>query len=84
MPEIAFYGLGLYGEKRSVYATDQFADAASPERRTRHLGIGVFAAAGTPVYAPIAGVVEFATYNADPLDYGKTLILKHSLPDGTA
>ena len=26
------YGLGSYGEKRSVYATDQFADAASPER----------------------------------------------------
>ena len=34
----AFYGFGSFGEKRSVYATDQFADAASPERRTRHFG----------------------------------------------
>lgn len=71
------YGLGAYGEKRSVYATDQFADAASPERRTIHTGIDVFAPALTPVYAPLAGTVAFLTYNADPLDYGHTLILRH-------
>ncbi|HEX9857069.1 MAG TPA: peptidoglycan DD-metalloendopeptidase family protein [Paracoccaceae bacterium] len=71
------YGLGPYGEVRSVYATDQFADAASPERRTRHLGIDVFAPAGTEVFAPLAGRVAHVTYNADPLDYGHTLILEH-------
>lgn len=79
----AFYGFGAYGEKRSVYATDQFADAASPERRTRHLGIDVFAPAGTPVHAPLPGTVAFVTYNADPLDYGHTLILRHETQDGT-
>jgi murein DD-endopeptidase MepM/ murein hydrolase activator NlpD len=78
-----FYGLGTYGERRSVYATDQFADAASPERRTRHLGIDVFAPAGTAVHAPLAGRVASVTYNADPLDYGHTLILEH-LTDGGA
>lgn len=71
------YGLGSYGEKRSVYATDQFADSASPERRTYHLGIDVFAPAMTQVYAPLPGRVAFVTYNADPLDYGNTLILEH-------
>ncbi len=71
------YGMGSYGEKRSVYATDQFADSASPERRTLHLGIDVFAPAMTPVYAPLPGKVAFVTYNADPLDYGNTLILEH-------
>jgi murein DD-endopeptidase MepM/ murein hydrolase activator NlpD len=71
------YGLGAYGEKRSVYATDQFADRASPERRTCHLGIDVFAPARTAVYAPLAGTVAFVTHNADPLDYGHTLILRH-------
>ena len=71
------YGLGSYGEKRSVYATDQFADSASPERRTHHLGIDVFAPAMTPVYAPLSGKVAFVSYNADPLDYGHTLILEH-------
>lgn len=71
------YGLGAYGEKRTVYQTDQFADAASPERRVMHTGIDVFAAAGTPVYAPLAGRVLSVVYNADPLDYGHTLILQH-------
>lgn len=73
------YGLGLYGENRSVYATAQFANAASPERRTVHLGIDVFAPAGTPVHAPLPGRVRHLTYNADPLDYGHTLILEHDL-----
>jgi murein DD-endopeptidase MepM/ murein hydrolase activator NlpD len=75
----AAYGLGLYAEDRTVYETPQFADAASPERRTVHLGVDVFAAAGTPVRAPIAGVVETVTYNADPLDYGHTLFLRHEV-----
>ncbi|MGQ0567139.1 MAG: peptidoglycan DD-metalloendopeptidase family protein [Gemmobacter sp.] len=73
----ATYGLGLYAEDRSVYETPQFADAASPERRTMHLGIDVCAPAGTPVRAPLPGVVEVVAYNADPLDYGHTLILRH-------
>ncbi|MGV8950034.1 MAG: peptidoglycan DD-metalloendopeptidase family protein [Cypionkella sp.] len=77
------YGLGAYAEKRSVYQTAQFADAASPERRTVHTGIDVFALAGTPVYAPLAGRVKYLTYNADPLDYGNTLILEHDA-DGVA
>ncbi len=72
------YGIGTYCEKRSVYETDAFADAASPERRTVHLGIDVFAPAMTPVHAPLAGTVLHVTYNADHLDYGNTLILQHS------
>jgi 4-aminobutyrate aminotransferase-like enzyme/Ser/Thr protein kinase RdoA (MazF antagonist) len=79
-----FYGFGPYGEKRGVYATAQFADRASPERRTRHLGIDVFAPAGTPLFAPLAGTVHSVSYNAEPLDYGHTLILKHLTPDGVA
>ncbi|NEX46118.1 peptidoglycan DD-metalloendopeptidase family protein [Pseudotabrizicola algicola] len=75
------YGIGTYGEDRSVYRTAQFADALSPERRTRHLGIDVFAPAGTPVHAPLAGRVLHLTYNADPLDYGHTLILQHEGPE---
>lgn len=71
------YGLGPYGEDRAVYRTAQFADAASPMRRTVHLGVDVFALTGTSVHAPLPGVVEHVTYNADPLDYGHTLILRH-------
>jgi len=71
------YGLGSYGEYRTVYQTAQFADAASAERRCVHLGVDVFAASGTPIYAPLDGQVLHLTYNADPLDYGHTLILRH-------
>ncbi|MFN3973122.1 MAG: peptidoglycan DD-metalloendopeptidase family protein [Gemmobacter sp.] len=73
----AAYGLGLYGEDRDVYRSAQFADAASPERRTVHLGVDVFAPAGTPVHAPLPGRVARVAYNTDPLDYGHTLILEH-------
>ena len=72
------YGIGTYGEDRSVYRTAQFADAISPERRTKHLGIDIFAPAGTPLYAPLPGKVLHLTYNADPLDYGHTLIVEHA------
>ncbi|WP_050523155.1 peptidoglycan DD-metalloendopeptidase family protein [Pseudorhodobacter wandonensis] len=74
------YGLGLYGENRTCYASAQFADQASDERRTVHLGVDVFAPAGTPVHAPFAGKVRYLTYNSDPLDYGHTLILEHDGP----
>ncbi len=79
---VPFYGFGAYGERRGVYATDQFADAASPERRTRHTGIDVFNVAGTPVFAPLSGRVAYVCYNADPLDYGHTLILEHVTAKG--
>lgn len=83
LPEdIAFLGFGLYGEKRSVYTAAQFADAASEERRTRHLGIDIFAPTGTAIHAPLDGTVESVTYNADPLDYGHTLILRHETAEG--
>jgi murein DD-endopeptidase MepM/ murein hydrolase activator NlpD len=71
------YGLGAYGEDRRVYTSAQFADAGGPERRTVHTGIDVFAPAMTPVHAPLPGRVLHVTYNADPLDYGHTLIVEH-------
>jgi murein DD-endopeptidase MepM/ murein hydrolase activator NlpD len=77
----AFYGLGPYGEHRSVHATDQFADTASAEHRTRHLGIDIFAPPDTPIHAPLAGTVAHVSYNAALLDYGHTLIIEHETPD---
>lgn len=73
------WGLGSYGEKRSVYQSAQFADSASAERRVIHMGIDVFGPAMTKVFAPLAGRVRQVSYNADPLDYGNTLILEHEL-----
>ena len=53
-------GIGRYDEARPFYTGPAFSLSASPtdERRTIHLGIDLFAPAGTPVAAPIAGVVH--------------------------
>ncbi len=71
--------VGYYGEARLVYDTPQF-DAPSdtqPERRTIHLGVDVFAPAGTAVVAPYAATVVSVADNDLPLDYGPTVILRH-------
>ena len=81
--ELPFLGFGLYGEKRTVDTDARFVDAASAEPRTRHLGIDIFAPAATAIHAPMDGTVESVTCNADPLDYGHTLILRHETAQGT-
>ncbi|MEE8146188.1 MAG: aminotransferase class III-fold pyridoxal phosphate-dependent enzyme, partial [Longimicrobiales bacterium] len=57
------------------------ADGERHEQRTVHLGVDVFLEAGSAVLAPIAGKVHSFHNNADPLDYGPTIILEHE-PDG--
>ena len=77
-------GVGRYNEPRLIYTAPMFATSDTPtvERRTLHLGLDLFAPAGTPVYAPLAGTVEICTINDNPLDYGGVIILKHAPDDG--
>jgi 4-aminobutyrate aminotransferase-like enzyme len=79
-------GFGGYGEPRMVYAAPAFGDptAAPGERRTVHLGIDLFAPAGTPVHAPLEGVVFAAANNARWLDYGPVIVLEHATPGGVS
>jgi 4-aminobutyrate aminotransferase-like enzyme/Ser/Thr protein kinase RdoA (MazF antagonist) len=79
----AGYAIGLYGEDREVYRGDQFRTPASPEWRSQHLGIDIFIAADTPLYAPLPGRVLSVVDNDAPYDYGPTVILEHRAgPDG--
>lgn len=73
-------GVGRYGEERLVYTAEQFRQDGEP--RTLHLGIDLFQPAGSPVFAPLDGVVHSFADNALPLDYGPTLILEHRPDDG--
>ncbi len=75
----ARFGLGRWDEVRSWYGGELFAAPSNeaPRRRTVHVGIDVFADAGTPLYAPLAGTVVSAHVNEGRLDYGPTLILEH-------
>ena len=71
-------GIGRYDEPRLLY-TAPFFDApyACGERRTIHIGLDVFAEAGTPVHAPLDGMVHAVRDNASPQDYGPVVILRH-------
>jgi 4-aminobutyrate aminotransferase-like enzyme/Ser/Thr protein kinase RdoA (MazF antagonist) len=74
--EMAF---GRYLEPRICYRAGQFsAGGAGAERqRTIHLGVDLFAAAGTGVMTPFDAEVLSVLDNDQPLDYGPTVILKH-------
>lgn len=76
-------GVGRYNEARQVYAGAQFALDCDemPETRTIHLGLDLFMAAGSPVFAPLDGVVHSFRNNAIPFDYGPTIILQHDVAD---
>lgn len=76
-------GIGRYNEVRLVYTGDAFRVDSndSPEWRTIHIGIDLFLAPGSPVFAPLDGTVQSFTNNARRYDYGPTIILQHKLPD---
>ena len=73
--------LGRHGETRLLYGTDAFSEAREDrdEPRAVHIGVDLFAPAGTDVFAALDGVVESVAVNDAPLDYGPTVILRHDV-----
>jgi murein DD-endopeptidase MepM/ murein hydrolase activator NlpD len=74
----AGFGLGRYDEDRVLYRHSPLFDDEL-ERRSLHLGIDLFAPAGTAVHAPLTGSVHSLADNAGVGDYGPTVILEHEL-----
>jgi 4-aminobutyrate aminotransferase-like enzyme/Ser/Thr protein kinase RdoA (MazF antagonist) len=77
-------GIGRYNEARPIYTSDQYKLAGNngPEWRTIHIGLDIFMKAGTPILAPLDGVVHSFHNNDMPLDYGPTIILQHRVSNG--
>lgn len=77
-------GIGRYDEARLLYTAPFFASGPHPtdERRTIHISLDLFADAGTPVCASLAGVVHAFANNAQRLDFGPVIILRHETDDG--
>ena len=76
------YGIGGYGEHRTLYARSKHFDASSaaaPEPRRLHLGTDLWGPAGTRVMSPLDGIVHSFAFNNNDSDYGATLILSHNL-----
>src|SRR5262249_24817390 len=90
--------VGRYNEPRLLYTAPLFATSPHPldERRTIHLGLDLFVAAGTPVHAPLPGTVHATANNDAPLtlpsppggegkgegDYGPVVLLRHQTSEG--
>jgi 4-aminobutyrate aminotransferase-like enzyme/Ser/Thr protein kinase RdoA (MazF antagonist) len=77
--------VGRYDEPRLLYVAPAFATGSGPndEHRTIHIGLDLFARAGAPVFAPLAGTVHAFADNAAHQDYGPVIILRHETDDGT-
>lgn len=83
----ADYGIGGYKENRVLYRRSQLfgstgtavAQVEATTDRSIHLGIDVWGPAGTPVFAPLGGMVHSFAFNDHFGDYGATIILQHQL-----
>lgn len=72
------YGVGGYMENRTIYARSAHFDTEDEPRRL-HLGVDIWAAAGTRVYCQLAGKIHSFNDNDNFGDYGPTIILEHDL-----
>jgi 4-aminobutyrate aminotransferase-like enzyme len=67
-----------------LYVAPAFSLGPRPtdEHRTIHIGLDLFAEAGTAVLAPLSGTVHAFADNAFPQDYGPVIILRHETDRG--
>jgi murein DD-endopeptidase MepM/ murein hydrolase activator NlpD len=71
------YGIGGYFENRTLYSRSMHFNTSSDEPRRLHLGVDIWAEAGTPVYSPLEGKVHSFRDNDNFGDYGPTIILEY-------
>jgi len=71
-------GIGRYDEDRIIYRRSTLF-AQNEEARSLHLGIDIWAKAGTKIFSPLDATVHSFQDNAHFGDYGPTIILEHIL-----
>ena len=73
---------GGYLEHRTIYQrSTHFNKQEAATERNIHLGLDLWAEVGTPIFAPLEGVVHSFANNTNFGDYGPTIILKHQMDD---
>jgi len=73
------FGIGGYNELRTVYDRSPVFDGQEGEPRRLHLGLDIWGAEATPVFAVMDGIVHSFAFNNAMGDYGATIILKHEM-----
>jgi 4-aminobutyrate aminotransferase-like enzyme/Ser/Thr protein kinase RdoA (MazF antagonist) len=75
--------VGGYGEARPIYTTDAYKIKQNEgfEHRTIHMGVDFWQKAETAIHVLEDGEIYGCFDNANPKDYGPTIILKHQMGD---
>jgi murein DD-endopeptidase MepM/ murein hydrolase activator NlpD len=73
------YGHGGYLEKRDIYRRSEVFATTQEDFRNIHLGIDIWTAAGSPIFAPLDGKVHSFQDNEGFGNYGPTIILEHQV-----
>jgi len=74
----ARYGIGGYNEHRTIYSRSAHFNTSEEPRRL-HLGIDIWAPAGTPIYNFYDAIVHSFANNNNFGDYGATIILSYEI-----
>lgn len=75
--EGAKIGIGGYMEHRVIYRRSEHFNKGDTDSRCIHLGIDIWAEAGTSIYSPFDAFVHSFQNNDNFGDYGPTIILEH-------
>ena len=73
----SMFGIGGYNENRMLYKRSKLFSGKA--ERSLHLGVDIWGPEGTPVHAPLGGMVHSYAFNNNFGDYGATIILQHNL-----
>lgn len=70
---------GGYLEKRNLYRRSGIFNDDESAPRDIHIGLDLWAKAGTEIHAPLDGKVHSFAYNVGLGNYGPTIILEHDI-----
>ncbi len=73
------FGIGGFFEHRAIYSRSLVFATDAADFRDIHMGIDIWAAAFTPLFAPLDGVIHSFQDNAGFGNYGPTIILEHKI-----
>lgn len=78
--QVAFGG---YNERRQLYKRSELFNEEDQDQRDIHIGLDIWAEAGTSVLAALDGKVHGFDFNAGKGNYGPTMLLEHTIEGQT-